>query len=387
MLPSFEFATATRIRFGCGTRHELPDAAAELGRRALLVCGADPQRSHDLRQALAARLEACVEFPVSGEPTVETAAAALSLAREQGCDLVIGLGGGSPIDTGKAVAALLTNPGEPLDYLEVVGRGRPITEQAAPFIAVPTTAGPGAEVTRNAVLRSSAHQVKVSLRSVRMLPRLALIDPELTRSLPPAVTAATGLDALTQLVEPFLSPAANPLTDAVCREGLRRVARSLRRCWLDGNDLEARQDMALAALCGGIALANARLGAAHGFAGPLGGMFPAPHGVICARFLPHVLEANLHALERRQPSSPLIGRFAEVAELLTGRSGAQAADGVAWIARLCEELEVPRLATFGVTPAAFGELVRRARASSSMKGNPIALSEEELLRLVAAAVG
>jgi alcohol dehydrogenase class IV len=285
-MSAFEFTTATRIIFGPGSLADVGAIAANMGRRALLVTGRNQDRIAPLLEQLHGQEVETILFSVPGEPTTAVALAGVQKARESGCGFVISLGGGSVLDTGKAIAALLANGGEPLDYLEVIGRGRPLRKPAAPFIAIPTTAGTGAEVTRNAVLKSTEHQVKVSLRSPTMLPTLALVDPELTASMPPAVTASTGLDALTQVMEPYVSNKANPLTDALCREGMRRAARSLRRAYEDGRDAAAREDMAQASLFGGLALANAKLGAVHGFAGPLGGMFPAPHGVVCARLVP-----------------------------------------------------------------------------------------------------
>ena len=204
-----------------------------------------------------------------------------------------------------------------LDYLEIVGRGKALANRSAPFIAIPTTAGTGAEVTRNAVLASPEHQIKVSLRSPHLLPRLAVIDPELTYDLPPALTASTGLDALTQLIEPYVCLRANPMTDGDCVEGIHRVARSLREAVFNGQNKSAREDMAMASLFGGLALANAGLGAVHGFAGPIGGVFPAPHGAICAALLPQVMAANLRALRQREPDS-LRCAVTRVATLLTG---------------------------------------------------------------------
>jgi alcohol dehydrogenase class IV len=317
-------------------------------------------------------------FSVSGEPTLETVLSGARLAREEACKVVIGFGGGSVIDAGKAIAALVTNQGILLDYLEVVGKGQLLAQPPAPYIAIPTTAGTGAEVTRNAVLTSPDHRVKVSLRSPQMLPRLAVVDPELTCSLPPHLTAGTGLDALTQLVEPYVCNGPNPVTDALCREGMRRVACSLRRACSEGSDIQAREDMALASLFGGMALANARLGAVHGLAGPLGGMFPVPHGMICARLLPLVMETNIGALQTRAPESPVLERFAEVARILTGQSAATVADGPAWLQRLCTDLEVPPLSRFGLTGKDIPQVALQAQKASSMKGNPIGLSEVEL---------
>lgn len=374
----FEFATAARILFGPGSAKEVAPAAAALGRRALVVTGRDPERSVPLQERLGAQGVATVPFSVSGEPTVETARAGVQHAREAACDLVIGLGGGSVLDAGKAIAALLTNGGDPLDYVEVIGRGQALTRPSAPYITIPTTAGTGAEVTRNAVLASPEHRVKASLRSPLMFPRLAVVDPELTHSLPPAVTASTGLDALTQLIEPFVSNSANPLTDAVCREGMRRAARSLRRAYENGKDAAAREDMALASLFGGMALANARLGAVHGCAAPLGGLFSAPHGAICARLLPLVMDANVRALQARAADSPVLDRYAEIARVVAGRPDARIADGIEWVRAVCADLKIPGLRQYGLTEGGIPAVVAEAQRASSTKGNPIMLRDEEL---------
>jgi alcohol dehydrogenase class IV len=378
----FEFATATRILFGPGTVREVAPLAAEMGKRVLVVTGRSAERAGPLLEDLKKHGVESVLANVPGEPTTDLALAGVERARETGCDFVIGIGGGSVLDTGKAIAALMTNEGDLFDYLEVIGRGVPLAHVPAPYIVVPTTAGTGSEVTRNAVLASPQHQVKVSLRSPSMLPRLAVVDPELTYSVPPAVTASTGLDALTQVLEPYVSNQANPMTDGICREGLGRAARSLRRAYEDGRDAEARQDMALVSLFGGLALANAKLGAVHGFAGPLGGLFPAPHGTICARLLPHVMEANVRALQARMPDSPALARYDQVAQLLTGRDTARANDGVVWIQDLCQALDVPPLSEFGLTENDFPTVVEKARRASSMKGNPISLTDEELTEIL-----
>ncbi len=383
----FEFATATRIVFGAGALAGLETAARESGaRRALVVTGRDPARAERALALLRrAGLEPAVES-IAGEPTVDQVAAAAERARRAGCDLVVGFGGGAALDAGKAIAALATNPGDPLDYLEVVGRGRPLAHAPLAFFAVPTTAGTGAEVTRNAVLASPAHRVKASLRSPLMLPRLALVDPELTFGLPPSLTAATGLDALTQLIEPYVSCRANPLTDALCAEGLRRAAPALRRAYHDGHDAAARTDLALASLHGGLALANAGLGAVHGFAGPIGGRFPAPHGAVCAALLPGVMAANLAALRQREPGGEALRRYETVARWLTGRDYATADDGVAWVRDLVAEFAIPRLGAYGVAAADLGPLVDAARQASSMKANPLPLTEAELHAVLAAAL-
>jgi alcohol dehydrogenase class IV len=281
---------------------------------------------------------------------------------------------------------MLANPGELLDYLEVVGRGKALARPSYPFIAIPTTAGTGAEVTRNAVLASPEHRVKVSLRSPGMLPRIALVDPELTWPLPPAVTASTGLDALTQLIEPYVCSRVNPMTDALCVEGLQRAARSLRAAFENGRNAAAREDMALAALFGGLALANAGLGAVHGFAGPIGGLFPAPHGAVCAALLPHVMDANLRALRQRQPASPTLGRYEHIARLVTGSPTAGAGQGVEWVRRLVADLRIPGLAAYGLTAQHLPDLVDKALQASSMKANPIPLAPDELAAILRAAL-
>jgi alcohol dehydrogenase class IV len=296
--------------------------------------------------------------------------------------LVIAMGGGSAIDTGKALAAMLANSGDPLDYLEVVGRGQPLGRVSAPFIAIPTTSGTGSEVTRNAVLASPQHRVKASLRGSSMLPRLAVVDPELTLGLPRSVTASTGLDALTQLIEPYVGVRANAMTDLFSVEGIRRAAGALPRVWEDGGDRQARTDMSWASLLGGLALANAGLGAVHGFAAPVGGMFPAPHGAACAALLPHAMAVNIQALRARAPASQALGRYGEVACLLTGRAQATAEDGVRWMAEICRRLEIPPLRTYGVTEADIPDLVEKAAQASSMKGNPIVLTPEELRQII-----
>ena len=374
----FEFATATRILFGSGVMSEAALSAKALGRRALVITGKDAGRAASLVEGLRAHGIATEGFGVTGEPTVELVRAGVECAREAGCDLVIGLGGGSVLDTGKAIAALLTNTGDPLDYLEVIGKGQALTRPSAPYIAIPTTAGTGAEVTRNAVLVSPEHKVKASLRSPFMYPRLAVVDPELTRTLPPDVTASTGLDALTQLVEPFVSAGANPITDAFCREGIGRAARSLRRACENGRDAAAREDMALASLLGGLALANARLGAVHGCAAVLGGRYVAPHGAVCARLLPFVMAINVAALGTRGGDAPAIPRYEEVARILTGQADASIADGIRWIHALCVELDISPLGRYGVTFADIPGIVAEAQRASSTKGNPIVLMDDEL---------
>jgi alcohol dehydrogenase class IV len=280
----------------------------------------------------------------------------------------------------------VANGGDLLDYMEVVGKGQPLNKPSLPLIAIPTTAGTGSEVTRNAVLASPEHGVKASLRHLSMIPRIAIVDPGLTYDLPPAATASTGLDALTQLIEPFTCNRANPLVDALCREGIARVARSLRRAWADGHDAVAREDMSLASLFGGFALANAGLGAVHGFAGVVGGMFKAPHGAVCAALLPHVMAMNRTALRQRQCQSPMLARYDEIARLLTGNAVAQAEDGVEWVRELTIALGVPPLGAYGVTHGLISVLVEKAAVASGTQANPITLSHDELSEVLTRAI-
>ncbi|WP_441288530.1 iron-containing alcohol dehydrogenase [Sorangium sp. KYC3313] len=385
--PAFEFATATRIAFGAGKVAEVPAAVRGLGgTRALVVTGQDPGRAAPLLAALAAAGVAAVRFAVAGEPTVDIAREGTSRAAAERCDVVVALGGGSAIDAGKAIAALVANGGDPLDYLEVIGKGGALSRPSVPFVAIPTTAGTGAEVTRNAVLASREAGVKASLRSPHMLPCLAVIDPDLLAGAPPGVLASSGLDALSQLIEPFLSSRSNPLTDGLAREGIRRSVRSLRRAVLEGTDAPARDDLAIASLLGGLCLANAGLGAVHGFAGPAGGMFDAPHGAVCAALLPAVLEVNLRALRARDPAHRALPRFDELAALVTGRAGASAEEGIAWVRELCRDLAIPGLRRYGMAEADLPALVAKARAASSMKANPLPLTDEELFDIAAASL-
>jgi alcohol dehydrogenase class IV len=377
----FVFATSGRIIFGCGKVNQAGSLAAEYGRNVLLVTGV---KNPDPQQLINSLTEYQIDwhvFRISGEPSVENVKNAVETARSWQCDSVIGFGGGSVIDAGKATAALLTNPGDPLNYLEVVGEGKTLVKPPAPFIAIPTTAGTGSEVTRNAVLTVESKAVKVSLRSHMMLPTAAIVDPELTYSLPPNITASAGMDALAQVLEPFVSVRANPMVDMFCKEGLTRVSRSLEAAYLSG-EKGARLDMAWASLLGGMALANSGLGVIHGFAGPLGGMLSAPHGVLCAAMLPIVTEANINILMERQPENPALTRYQMAAQILVGQQSATVQDLVEWLKTLGMKFQVPSLESLGMSRKDIPAVVEKAQNSSSMKGNPIALSREDLTSIM-----
>jgi alcohol dehydrogenase class IV len=383
---AFELATAGRVVFGAGAQRQVAAAVAATGaRQVLLVTGASSSRAAPLAADLAAAGLAVTSFPIADEPTIDLARAGVAAARAIGAGAVVALGGGSALDGGKAIAALAANEGDALDYLEVVGAGRALARPPLPFFAVPTTAGTGSEVTRNAVLSVPGARVKASLRSLLMLPRLAAVDPDLLGALPPPVVASSGLDALSQVIEPFLSIRANPLTDALARDGIARSARALRRAYAGelATDAGLREDLACASLTGGLCLANAGLGAVHGFAAPAGGMFGAPHGAVCAALLPHVLDVNLRALRERAPAHPALPRYRELAALLTGAPAADVSpdDGVTFVAALTRDLRVPGLATHGMQAADIASLVDKAKQASSMKGNPLPLTDAELTEI------
>lgn len=378
----FEFASPTHIIFGPGIILEVGPLAAEMGKHAFVVTGKNLKRAEPLLKELNKHGIEYVTFCVSGEPTTKIAKTGVEKARQAKSDLVIGIGGGSALDTGKVVSAMLTNSGELEDYLEVVGKGKPLTKRPVPYIAIPTTAGTGAEVTRNAVLGVPEHQVKVSLRSALLPARVAIIDPELTHSMSPSITTSTGLDALTQLMEAYVSIKANPLTDGICREGIIRASRSLRQAYEDGSNSAAREDMALASVFSGLALANAKLGAVHGFAGPLGGMICAPHGTICARLLPYVIETNVQALKERASSSPSLARYGEIAKLISEVTEKTVDGLVKWVQNICSVLKVPPLSEFGLKESDFQTVVAKSQKSSSMKGNPITLTDDELTAIL-----
>lgn len=366
VVTDFTFATAARIAFGAGRRSELAAAVAALGRRPFVCTGSDPSRHADLL----AGLPGAATFAVRGEPTMDAVRAGAAAAREHGADVVIGLGGGAVLDAAKIVAALATNGGDPLDYAEVIGAGRPLTVACLPLVAVPTTSGTGSEVTANGVVTAVEHRVKVSLRSPSMLARVAIVDPELTLGCPPDVTAHAGLDALVQCIEPFVSPFANPLVDGFCREGIRRAGTGLRKAFDDGSDLAARTDVSLCSLLSGLALANGKLGAAHGIAGPLGGYLGAPHGAITASVMVAVCEFNL-----AHGGVDVQSRYAEVAELLTGNRRPDAL--LDWWNETTSELGVEGLASLGLTADGIAQVAEAAAQASSTKGNPVPVGPDD----------
>ena len=375
-MSDFTFATATTIRFGAGAVEELGAQSQRLGRRPFVVTGGAPQRTATHVRSL----PVVGSYPLIGEPTFTDAREAVEAARAAGADHVIGIGGGAVLDLAKAVAILVVSEADPMEHAEVIGQGRPLPDHALPFIAVPTTAGTGSEVTSNAVVASTQHRVKVSLRSPAMLADVALVDPELTLSCPAAVSAQSGMDAITQCLEPLTSRFANPMVDALALAGLREGARSLVQAVEHGDDLDARTGMAFCSLMGGLSLANAKLGAVHGLAGVLGGATGAAHGAICAALLRTVTATNIAALQQRDPGNPALDAYALAAETITGLRDHSELD--AWLARLQERLGIAGLAELGLRTEDHGHVVDLAMKSSSMKGNPIDLSADELRRIL-----
>ncbi len=374
-MSGFEFATAQRIIFGEGKLREILSIAPEFGQRALVIVGGAVERAKPLFDVLDEAHVAHTDFAVAKEPDIALITRGAETANAFAAEMVISFGGGAAIDTGKAIAALATNPGGVLDYLEIIGKGKKLTQTPLPFVAIPTTAGTGAEVTRNAVISSPEHKLKVSLRSPLMLPKVALVDPELTYGLPKEITAYTGMDALTQCIEPFVSNAANPLTDALCKEGIHTGFGAINAAYDDDAPF-ARGAMALTSLCGGLALANAKLGAVHGFAGVLGGMYDAPHGALCAALLPHVTRVNIQALMKREPKNLARHRYRQVEQMIGGD------DCASRLEELVKTLGIPPLRTYGIKSEDFPTIVEQSAKSSSMKGNPIVLTNEELTEIL-----
>lgn len=412
MALSFAFQTSPEILVGGDGIGRGVERATAAGRRVLLVTGVRSLEQSGTLDAVLDRLDDAgaevTRWTVSGEPDVGVVDEGTAACRAAGCTSILAVGGGSVIDTAKAVGALAGNGGRALDYLEDVGDlggGRRVTRRGIPVVALPTTAGSGSEVTRNSVLRVPELAVKRSMRSELMLPSAAVVDPALSATAPVDVAAAAGLDALTHLIEAYVSKKAQPMTDALAVAGIRMAVGALRALAAEAPDRASAEQMAVASLFGGIALANAGLGAVHGLVAPLGGRFPVPHGAACACLLPHTIVANRRALAERSPGNPALARYEEIAEIVrtsgtsprdtgsgrTARSKGPASSrtSVDWAADSLEELrtslKVPDLGTFGVDPAAVPDVVAGSRGSS-MKGNPVELTDDELAGILHAAL-
>lgn len=383
---NFSFQTASEIHFGEGVSRKLPDLFGDQFRSVFVLTGSDSKRhARTIGSLTQSGIEVFV-YPVSEEPTVDSVNQAADALRESQAEAVVAIGGGSVLDTGKAIAALANNEGAVSDYLEGIGKGIPLDAPSLPFAALPTTAGTGSEVTKNSVIGVPDAGVKVSLRSASMLPKWAIVDPELTYNLPSVITAYTGMDALIQCLEAYLSKNATPLTDGIAREGIRLAARSIRAACGEDLDTLAKAELCAASLNSGIALANAKLGAVHGFAGPLGGMIEAPHGAICASLLVPCLTANLRAISSREKDNPAKAKLDDVAALVTENPQAKASYAIAWFSSLVSELPLKRLGELGLDTSQIEAAAKKSATSSSMQGNPITLTKYELIEILEEAI-
>ncbi|MDS9466654.1 iron-containing alcohol dehydrogenase [Paracoccus sp. MBLB3053] len=374
---SFGFALPGRVMFGRGEAQKAPGLIRSCGARGVLVHGADAGRAAWLVQALRGEGAEVLTLACGSEPTLSMLEDALAQAKGFRPDWVAGLGGGAALDLGKALAGLIPAPGGIMDHLEVVGRGLPLAAAPLPYIALPTTAGTGAEATRNAVIGLPEHGRKVSIRDERMLPRIAIVDPALTDNCPQAVTLASGLDAIAQVIEPYLSARATPFTDALVRPVIAPGLRALARL-MQAEDADARDALAWTSLCGGIALANGGLGAVHGLAGVIGGVTPAAHGAICGALLGPVLDMNRRLVADK-------ARIDEVCGLISGVLGGSAADAPRTLFEWTRDRGLPGLEAQGLSRAQHASVAEASLSSSSMKGNPAVPTIDELQAVMLAA--
>lgn len=382
---NFELTLPGRIIFGEGKINDLPALTTNYGSQVFLVRGKNGAVSQAVQDLLSNAGFSSTSFEVDKEPDIHLIADGVQSLRQSTVQWVLGVGGGSVLDSAKAIAGLASNPGDVMDYLEVVGAGKPLVARQYPIVLAPTTAGTGSECTRNAVLDVPERKVKVSLRSQTLLADIAIVDPTLTLSVPPNVTAFTGMDALAQVYEPFLSRRANPLVDALCREGMTTAIHALPSVVRNGNRLEDRKKMCYTSMLGGMALANAGLGAIHGFAGPLGGLLHAPHGAICARLFPAVVRQNWLAAQQNRCTAEIKMKMQEAAHLLTGQADADGLLLAEFLNQFIDSLDIPRLRDWGLEPHHFDLIAAQSASASSMKSNPVTLEQSELLAILAEA--
>jgi alcohol dehydrogenase len=390
-IPSFAVSTLPRIEFGDGIRAHLPALVQEFGSRALLVTGAssfcDSPAWKELLGGLQTRGISHAHVKVSGEPSPQLVDDLAQQFRGAAIDVVVGIGGGSVLDAAKAIAGLLRIPNSVMDFLEGVGPELPYPGPAVPFIAVPTTAGTGSEATKNAVLSVQGEGgFKKSFRHESLVARYAVLDPELLATCPSQLIAADGMDALTQLLESYVSLKANPFTDALAVSGIMATRDSLLHWYLGEGDVAAhRRGMAYASLLSGITLAQVGLGSVHGLAAPLGAFFPIPHGVVCGTLVSVCTEANLAALRSRDPRSPALPKYADVGRLLVNRhdldDAAACATLVGILAEWTEKLQLPRLSAYRMAAADIPRVVANCRGSS-MKTNPVLLTDDEVAAIL-----
>ena len=370
------FTCSGTIHFGSGSVRKLPDVVTG---NFFLFTGSRPERNARVVELLEGKAKQAGNYSVCGEPDASTAVEAAMELRDSGAQCVVAIGGGSVIDAAKAAAALATNPGPAMDYLEVVGKGRPLVEDPLPMVAVPTTFGTGSEVTRNAVLGAKDHRRKVSMRDPRMVPSHAIVDHDLSSGLPREVAASSGVDALVHVCEAYVCVQPCEVMDPLCESAMSKGFAQIER-YCDEPDEASRQAMAEVSLCGGLMIANARLGAVHGFAGVIGGMTGAAHGKICAALFSHVFRANIAALRELGSSDRALGRYASAARLATGRKEPDALPDA--IDSLVKASGLPALGELGVSEDDHEAIVGQAKGSSSMRGNPVELDDAALLSVL-----
>lgn len=375
----FSIAAPARILFGRGEAAKAPALIRAFGARGLIVHGSTASRAQWLIDALRATGADVTGVACEHEPTLMMLETAIATARRFHPDWVAAIGGGAALDLGKALAALIPAPGNAMDHLEVVGKALPLAVPPLPFIALPTTSGTGAEATKNAVIGLPDHGRKVSLRDDRMLARLAIIDPALTDRSPRAVTLASGLDAVTQVIEPFVSSKATPFTDAITAPAIPQGLMALKQL-MQAENPDARDALAYVSLTGGLALANAGLGAVHGLAGVIGGLCPAPHGAICGALLAPILRLN-RAVATGDSAQRLDQVFAHIAATFGGTADSAPETLAAW----ARHAGLPGLTAQGLPPALHAQVADAALTSSSMKGNPVALTTQDLIQALEAA--
>jgi alcohol dehydrogenase class IV len=387
MVAGFSIARLPRIEFGAGAIARLPELAGRYGYTALLITGVTSLLRSPAWSVIEYGLQAAgiswQRETVGGEPSPQTVDDIARRHRAGDVDVVIGIGGGSVLDAAKAIAGLLCIDNSVMDFLEGVGPELPYRGPATPFIAVPTTAGTGSEATKNAVLSVAGPDgFKKSFRDECLVPEYAVVDPDLLATCPPHLIAADGMDALTQLLEAYVSSRANPYTDALAWSGMQAARDSLLP-WYEriGEQSEARSGMAYAALLSGICLAQTGLGSVHGLASPLGAFFPIPHGVVCGTLVGAATRMNIDAMLAREPDNPALAKYARVGELLCQRPFATLEQAWEELISLLDQwtgrLELPTLDRYGIRPADFGRIVAHSRGSS-MKTNPIVLTDDEL---------
>lgn len=376
----FQFMTSTRIIFGEGALQSSLSILNQFGYSVLLVTGQDPERSSPIIQYLKNQSMRYQHVAINGEPNITMVEETAVLGRKFKPDMVVAIGGGSVIDMGKALAAVIPNQGDVYDYVEVVGRNVPLKTKPIPLIVIPTTASSGSEVTKNAVLKSGQDRVKVSLRSPDMLADVAIVDPTLTYGTDAYTSGRGAMDAFTHLMEAYVCGDPNPLTDMVCEEGLRRLSPSIiAACKQD--DHKARADLSFAAMLGGMAITNAKLGAAHGLASALGGKLNAPHSVISGRLAPFVMSENINEA-KAAGRSDILNRYRRIAQIVTGRTNAHIEDSVLWVQMVLDKLALPHLSEFGVCSTSFEQVAQDALQSVAIKGNPLPLNEERLIHIL-----